>query len=269
MSISIIGLLVLIFVPMAQLWARVFWLQGSLDQWWLLIPVFWIFPLSVVPSIMIYLGKVAPGGGGKGPPYDYWMWVPIIMKMVAGLIVKTYFAHIGIFGFILPFILQIAATTLPHYIRSFTLCGKVQFNTLTKSISDAIIENGVADIAVVGIKYVPLLGTAFSIIGHVPGLGSMIDQIIWSVIYAGTYIVINMINGIDLGNYCNLQNFGRPSDQIGAIVLFVLSCILGWMDSAVSAISSISNPVDYAQSYATDYAQNYATNRYYGDNDND
>jgi hypothetical protein len=51
---------------MSQLWARVFWLQGSLDQWWLLIPVFWMFPLSVVPAVMIYMNKVAPGGGGKG-----------------------------------------------------------------------------------------------------------------------------------------------------------------------------------------------------------
>jgi hypothetical protein len=215
----------------------------------------------------MYLGKVAPGGGGKGPPYDYWMWVPIIMKIVAGMIVKTFFEDIGIFGFILPFILQIAATTLPHYIRSYTLCGKVQLNTLTKSISDAIIENGVADIAVVGIKYVPLLGTLFSFIGKIPYLGGLVDQIIWSVIYAGTYIVINMINGIDLGSYCNLPNFGRPSDKVGAIVLFVLSCILGWMDSAIGAVTSIGDPTSYAQDYASSYAQNYATNRYYGDSD--
>ena len=244
---------------MAQLWARVFWLDGSLDQWWLLIPVFWVFPLSVVPGVMMYLGKVAPGGGGKGPPYDYWMWVPIIMKIIIGWIAETYFEDMGILKFILPFIIQIGATTLPHYIRSYTLCGKVQLNTLTKSISDAIIENGVADIGVVGIKYVPLLGTAFSIIGRLPGLGGIIDQIIWSVIYAGTYIVINMINGIDLGNYCNLPNFGRPSDKVGAIVLFILSCILGWMDSAVDAVSSIGDP--------TSYAQNYAANRYYGNDD--
>jgi len=259
MSISIIGLLVLIFVPMAQLWARVFWLDGSLDKWWLLIPVFWMFPLSVVPAVMMYLNKVAPGGGGKGPPYDYWMWIPIIMKTLVGWIVETYFEDIGILGFILPFILQLAATTLPHYIRSYTLCGKVQLNTLTKSISDAIIENGVADIAVVGIKYVPLIGTLFSIIEYIPLLGGIVDQVIWSVIYAGTYIVINMINGIDLGNYCNLPNFGRPSDKVGAIVLFILSCILGWMDSAVGALTSIGSPSSYAQSYAT--------NRYYGDND--
>jgi len=187
------------------------------------------------------------------------MWIPIIMKTLVGWIVETYFEDIGILGFILPFILQLAATTLPHYIRSYTLCGKVQLNTLTKSISDAIIENGVADIAVVGIKYVPLIGTLFSIIEYIPLLGGIVDQVIWSVIYAGTYIVINMINGIDLGNYCNLPNFGRPSDKVGAIVLFILSCILGWMDSAVGALTSIGSPSSYAQSYAT--------NRYYGDND--
>jgi len=226
-NLSIIGLLVLIFVPISQLYARIFWMHGSLDKWWLLIPVFWFPPLSLVPSLMIYFGSVADGPGGIDP-YDYWMLIPIFVKMFAGFIVDNYMEE-SFFVSLLPFILQLAANTIPFYIRSYRLCNGVQMNLLTKSFMDGVIANGVADIAPVVLSYLPFVGIVFSIIEYIPLIGPLVEQVIWSICYAGTYIIIKMINGADLGAFCNIPNSGRMTDQIGAVVLFIISCLTSFL----------------------------------------
>ena len=226
-SLSIIGLLVLIFAPMSQLYARIFWMNGSLDQAWLLLPFFMFPPLSIVPALMIYFNRVADGPGGI-PPYDYFMLIPIFCKMFVGFIVDNYFED-SFFVSLLPFIIQLAANTIPHYIRSYRLCNGVQLNLLTKSFMDGVIANGVADIAPVVLGYVPFVGTFLSIIEYIPLIGSMVEQVIWSLCYAATYIIINMINGADLGAFCNIPQFGRATDKIGAIVLFVISCLTSFL----------------------------------------
>lgn len=66
--------------PFGQLIARIFFLDGSLDKWWLLIPIFYIPPISFVAAIMIGLGLVAKGKGGK--PYDSYINLPIFLLII-------------------------------------------------------------------------------------------------------------------------------------------------------------------------------------------
>jgi len=226
-NLSIIGLLVLIFVPISQLYARIFWMNGSLDKAWLLIPVFWFPPLSLVPSLMIYFNKVGDGPGGI-PPYDYFMLIPIFVRMFAGFIVDNYMEDSFITS-LLPFIFQLAANTLPFYIRSARLCGAIQLNTLTKSFMDGVIANGVSDIAPVVLTYLPFVGIVFSVIEYIPLIGPLVEHVIWSICFAATYIIINMINGISLDAFCNIPQFGRITDKIGAVVLFVISCVTSFL----------------------------------------
>lgn len=229
-SLSIYGLLVLILVPFSQLYARIFWMNGSLDKAWLLIPIFWMFPFSLVPTMMIWWGQVADGPGGI-PPYDYWMLIPICCKMFVGFIVDNYFEE-SFFVSLLPFIIQLAANTIPYYIRSYRLCGNVQLNLLTKSFMDGIISNGVADIAPVVLSYLPFVGTFFTIIEYIPLIGPLVEQVIWSLCYAATYIIVNMINGAQLrGEWglCDIPQFGRMTDKIGAVILFIMSCLTSFL----------------------------------------
>jgi len=51
----------------------------------------------------------------------------------------------------------------------------------------------------------------------------------WSLCYAVVYIVLNMINTKNLKDYCNIPNFGKSSDQIAAVVLFIISCISSFL----------------------------------------
>jgi len=225
-SLGIIGILVLLFVPFSQLYARIFWMSGSLDKAWLLIPVFWIFPMSLVPTIMIWMGWVKDGPGGI-PPYDIWMLIPIMCKIFVGFVVDNYFDD-SFFVSMLPFLIQLVANTIPHYIRSYKLCGNVQLNLLTKSIMDGVIDNGVADITPVVLQYLPIVGSVFTILDYIPFIGPIVNQVIWSICYSFTYIIVNMINGAELRGswgFCDIPQFGRFTDKLGAVILFLLSCV--------------------------------------------
>lgn len=67
-------------IPFGQFFARIFYLDGSLDKWWLLIPIFYVPPFCLVPLIMILLGSVKKGKGGK--PYDSYIYLPIGLIIV-------------------------------------------------------------------------------------------------------------------------------------------------------------------------------------------
>lgn len=74
-------------IPFGQLFARIFYLDGSLDKWWLLIPIFYSPPFSLAPMIMILLGLVKKGKGGK--PYDSYIYIPMILVTLKQLISFT------------------------------------------------------------------------------------------------------------------------------------------------------------------------------------
>ena len=57
-KISLIKAILIAVIPLGQLWARIFWLDGSLDKAWLLFPLFLIFPFSILPSLTMYFGFV-------------------------------------------------------------------------------------------------------------------------------------------------------------------------------------------------------------------
>ena len=221
MSLTILQTIAVIFIPMAPLWARVVWLNGSLDKWWLLIPIFWGFPLSIVPAILMYFGYVKPGTS-KIPPYDLWMLLPIAMKFISGILVDHIFPDSGfILGFMLPFIFQLVSNVIPLYYRSVANCG-FQINTFTKAITDAFIQNGVADLCTFGIKFIPVIGWAFGLIGFIPVIGAIAEQIVWVIFYAGIYIIMNMLNENSSG-YCSIPMFGNTTDILAAVFFFLAS----------------------------------------------
>lgn len=83
-KIALIGL-----IPGAQLYARVEMLDGSLDHPWLLIPIFFIPPFSLIFAIMMKLGYINKGQGGK--PYDWFMFIPVAIKFIIALILASLF----------------------------------------------------------------------------------------------------------------------------------------------------------------------------------
>ena len=74
-------------VPLGQLFVRINYLNGSVDKSWTLFPLFLIPPFSFIPLIMMKLGWIKNGSGGK--PYDSLIFIPIILKSLGDTILKS------------------------------------------------------------------------------------------------------------------------------------------------------------------------------------
>lgn len=245
-DISVWGALFIGLVPLGQLWARVFWMNGSLDKPWLLLPFFWFPPLGLIAGFMFWMGWVQKGQGGK-PPYDTWMLIPIISKFILGMFI-TMIANMGssldrdsdsdddddqsgggLMTSLVIVIIQLFMNAIPHFIRLYQLCDNNNssnyFKLFTKSFTDGTIENGVASIAPIILKFVPFIGIFFRIMSKIPILGGMMSQLIWSLVYAGCYVIINMLNERNVQQLCNTELFGIHSDKIAFVIFLVISLV--------------------------------------------
>lgn len=246
-NISIWGALVIGLIPLGQLWARIFWMNGSLDKSWLLLPFFWFPPLGLISAFMFWMGWVKDGPGGR-PPYDTWMVVPIICKFMIGMFLSI-FAGVGskmsdigddygddygdddeqngggLFTAIIPLIIQLCVNAVPHYIRSYELCKQHRMNNAGKAFVDGTIENGVGLMAPTILRFIPFIGIFFRVLSMIPILGGMMNKVIWTLMYVGCYVIINMINESDVQKMCNIDLFGTSSDKIAFVIFLIISFI--------------------------------------------
>jgi len=229
-QLSIIATIIVAFIPMAQLYARVFWLNGSLDKMWTLIPLFWIPPFSFIPAIMMKFGWIKDGPGGK--PYDHFMWIPIIAKfMLAAFVPKI----LGLFSedpsdiaiLFSSLFIQLLINTIPNLIRTAKNCGSIGFNSFGKALVDGTIANGIGELVPFILGWVPFVGIFISIIGMIPVIGDFMESIIWTLGYIMAYIFINMMNADKMQSYCNTGFLGRMlSDKIAFFVLLILTILI-------------------------------------------
>jgi hypothetical protein len=226
LSITLLGVLFMIFVPLGQLWARILWLDGSLDKSWMLLPFFWIPPLSAVPAFAAYFNYIKPGSGGE-PPYDWYMLIPIIAKLLLGFFASSLIENYGVSALLL----QLGLTSLPHILRTLRGCKEKSFAFtgihFLKAFIDGSIENGIADILSTVLQFVPFFGLFLSILKMIPVLGNITNEFIWILGYVASYVIINMVNqSVNFNKQiCNLKSFDdiAISDKITVLVAWVVS----------------------------------------------
>jgi hypothetical protein len=228
--ISLIRAILISIIPFGQLWARTFWLDGSLDKAWLMFPFFLIFPFSIIPSLAMYFGFVKKGIGGK--PYDNFMWIPIIFKFLLSFLIPKFLelfyddpSDTTIFIYI--FIIQLFIGMIPNLIRTYNLCNNLPFNSFGKAFVDSTIANGVGELLPFILGWMPFIGFFLTIIGMIPVIGEQIENLLWSVSFAFGYIFINMVNANNLGKYCNSDFLGRDfMDKFGFFVMLFLTLFI-------------------------------------------
>lgn len=206
-AIGILPMLAVMFLgPLAQLIIRIFYLNGSVDKIWLMILS--LFPFSIAPAVMMYLGDVADGQGGT--PYDWYISIPVGLSMI-GSFVADKLEDNGyniLFQMLARMLIPVIGGTTAFYIRDTQSCNNwqtahpnvpVQQNSMIiKAFSNAIIAQGFAGLLNSIIYYIPIIGMVFTVLAYIP----FMEYFILAVIYSIMYILINMFDNQDEVSYC-------------------------------------------------------------------
>lgn len=227
-------MLAVIFLgPLAQLYVRIFALQGSLDKAWLMLLS--IPPLSIIPALLMYFGYVADGQGGQ--PYDMYMLMPVALTMIGSFTAdKLDDMDFNIFfQMIARMVIPLAGGITAFYIRDKNNCDQrkaaylkqnpngtyAENSLILKSVSNALIAQGWATLINSIIYYIPFVGIILTILAYIP----LMEYVILAVLYSTIYILINMFNNTDADSYCagNANGVARNIFTIIGMILIVLN----------------------------------------------
>jgi hypothetical protein len=240
MQLSILKIILYILIPFAPLYARVVDLNGSLDHPWTMFPLFNILPFSLVPVLMMAFGKIKKGKGSK--PYDHFMWIPILFRFIASLLVSMIIQN-PVIKTIVVLCLSIFSIMVPNMIRRNTNCkdikdksGKNSFSVFDgkqwyKSFVDSLFELGFGEIFPVMVMFIPFIGIGFRVIAMIPVIGKFVNDIIWSFGFICGYLIINMYNQDNMGELCYPEKL-NSGNEITRLVLGMVFLLIGGFFSA-------------------------------------
>ena len=205
--------LIMGLIPLGQLYARVKIFNGSLDKWWLMFPLLLFPPLSFIPLIMMKFGSISDGKGAN--PVDDFMLIPIIAKFIIPFVLPFIIDEDSSFLFaIVSFVLQLITVMTANLIRRKDNCKDITTDSFGKAGIDSTIAIAMGEVTSYAIGFIPIIGMFVSILKGLPLIGGLVDSLIWSVGFAGTYIVINMFNQEDMNKYCSTPFTGNTQDRV-------------------------------------------------------
>jgi hypothetical protein len=208
----------------AQIFFRIANFEGSLDKWWLLLPIFWFPPLSIIPSYYLSRKKLKKGN-----------------NKIAFFNLKTILAVSGVFiGLLLrTFSKNIYIDMISQIIPLLTLFAAYYFKDCKKCIDDT----GNKKKQIVKTGYSALLALSISIIMHItmqfinnniPTLrdftkplynSDLASSIIFSVNIYLSYLIVNCLNNTTSEfKYCRNRNLRKqiiPLTIIGTFLVFI------------------------------------------------
>ncbi len=210
---TIFGLILYSIMPFGQLWTRIFDYGGTIDMVWFLFPLFMIFPFQFIPVLLLYLGYIKPGKGGK--VYDIYVWIPIFTKMLILMFRKMVLP--GKLSYILGEIIMILTIMGTKYLHSSESCNynKKELNITSSKLADffmdAIFENGMAGILSFLIMFIPGIGWIISLLSLIDFINKIKVFILYAIGYSSIYIIQNMFEQLDMSSLCNSTSIPKMS----------------------------------------------------------
>lgn len=217
-DISWLQVLIYTFVPMGQLWARIFLLNGSLDKKWLLFPFLILPPFSLLPMIMMKLGLVKRGQGLK--PYDNLMFIPIAAHLLMSYLLGNMFEEESTYNLVYTLLLFGATVGILTY-RISKNC-EFKANYIGKNIMDSTRIVAIAEIVPFVIGYFPIIGKIYTIITMMPVIGNIVVEALWSLGYISAYTFNNMLNQDNMDRYCKTPLLGYTDDKVISLISIVI-----------------------------------------------
>jgi hypothetical protein len=228
-KISWLGVLLWSFVPLGQLWVRIFNFKGSLDKPWMLLPFFLFPPLSLITMVMIKFGFIQDGKGSE--PVDKVMLLPLIAKFAIPFILPYLIDDeegeneqiIYYISLVLQFLMVVVAMMTRRYIN----CNSITFDSFGKASIDSLITYGFANLVPMIMGWVPFIGIVVTALEMIAG--DFVNDILWSFGFIASYALVNMFNQEDMNAYCNAPFFGYTKDQVLAGISIVISVLSNFL----------------------------------------
>lgn len=208
----------------AQIFFRITNFEGSLDKWWLLLPIFWFPPLSIIPSY--YLSRKKIKKGNNKIEFFNLKTILAVSGVFIGLLLRTFSGNIYIdmVSQIIPLLTLFAA----YYFRDCKKCINDTGNKKKK-----IIKTGFSALLALSISIVMHI-TMQLINNNIPGLkiltkplynNDLPSSIIFGVNIYLSYLIVNCFNNTTSEfNYCRNRNFRKqiiPLTIIGTFLIFI------------------------------------------------
>jgi hypothetical protein len=206
---------------LGQVLLRAFELGSSLDKSWLLyVPVFWVFPFTIIPVVLAKVGYIK--STGHGSPIDIYIIIPIILKLLIGFLPIAKSDYYGMYIMLLFGGLLIANTL--HILKN-NYCQKNGvnfFGVFGRATGDSFLQYSVGFMLTALLKFIlgviPFVKIAMGIINSIYLMKIAFMFILWALGYAAAYMALHMYDY----NYENADDLCKKSPHFGKIIISVV-----------------------------------------------
>jgi hypothetical protein len=203
MNLSILKIILYTLLPFGSLYARIFEFNGSLDHPWLLFPIFFLFPCSILPVLMMAFGFIKKG---DGPPlYDNLMWIPVMIKLILTVLLSNILSgdSDGLFNFII-FIITFISMIAINAIKNKNECKEYTASMFYKNFVNALFTYAYPFILIFAINFSPV-GIALTVLDFIPFpfIKNIVNAILWTIGYISGVTIINLFDRFSGHKYCN------------------------------------------------------------------
>lgn len=182
-------------IPMiGQLFMRINKLGGSLDQLYLLFPLFFIPPFSFIPVIVAKMGFIKKIEGET--PIDIYIVIPIIFRFILTLMV-AHASDIG--GILTQSMLVLGALFVANYIHvaGSKECENIPVELGTKVVkagADSLLQYAGGVLSSGLVLLLPFIGEMLESakLFQIPYIAQIIDALVWGFGLMTGYLLVNM-----------------------------------------------------------------------------
>jgi hypothetical protein len=218
--------------PPGQIIARIKYLNGSLDKWWLLIPPLSIFPLSIVGTGMFMNGKIKKGVDNE-LPYDSGYMKTIALLGLSVPILETVFDTTWFFWLFSIYIF--GCWFFVYSMRDQKKCKNVRgrkdgwkpakfIKSSANSALMFLVLRDVMELIVAALGRLPYIGAIFKLLNALPLVNTIFSNMSSAIL---TYVLNNMLNNTPKTKYCNdypmKKAKARAQQSIIALAIYFLA----------------------------------------------
>jgi hypothetical protein len=208
-----------------QILMRIFFLNGSLDKWYLLIPPFSVFPISLYPGYLLYNNKIKNGGDNN--PMDELIIIPALISSISSIVIDNLLELNGITASILKYMINVSCICYVLYKRDDKNC-RLETPNIDKILVHSIILTSLFPLIPMLLSYIPYFNKAIEMMNNLFNYQELVTIFTQFISIICSYILYNIYTGLDLKKSCNINYKGKQHELIIYIIIgLVINILIG------------------------------------------